>query len=84
MSKLPRTRELTELLVGDWAVSDLWDKFGIVSDIVVRINGACFYFMSNSFLIQSHLQMTLSVLTFTNYSHLIYSTSLSKERLKTI
>jgi hypothetical protein len=36
LSKLPRTRELTELLVDEWAVSDLWDKFGIVSDIVVR------------------------------------------------
>jgi hypothetical protein len=36
LSKLPRTRELTELLVAEWAVSDLWDKFGIVSDIVVR------------------------------------------------
>jgi hypothetical protein len=35
LSKLPRTRELTELLVGEWAVCDLWDKFGIVSDIVV-------------------------------------------------
>jgi hypothetical protein len=35
LSKLPRTRELTELLVDEWAVSDLWDKFGIVSDIVV-------------------------------------------------
>lgn len=29
-------------LVNEWAVSDLWDKFGIVSDIVVRI---CFYLM---------------------------------------
>ena len=36
LSKLPCTRELTELLVDEWAVSDLWDKFGIVSDIVVR------------------------------------------------
>lgn len=35
-SNLPRTRELTEMLVEEWAVSDLWDKFGIVSDIVVR------------------------------------------------
>ena len=36
MSKLPRTRKLTEMLVSEWSVSDLWDKFGIVSDIVVR------------------------------------------------
>lgn len=36
LSKLPRTRELNELLVDEWAVSDLWGKFGIVSDIVVR------------------------------------------------
>jgi hypothetical protein len=35
LSKLPRTRELTEMLVDEWSVSDLWDKFGIVSDIVV-------------------------------------------------
>jgi hypothetical protein len=36
LSKLPRTRELTEMLVNEWSVSDLWGKFGIVSDIVVR------------------------------------------------
>ena len=36
LSKLPRTRELTEMLVSEWSVSDLWDEFGIVSDIVVR------------------------------------------------
>jgi hypothetical protein len=35
MSKLPRTRELTEMLVDEWSVSDLWENFGIVSDIVV-------------------------------------------------
>jgi hypothetical protein len=44
LSKLPRTRELTELLVDEWAVSDLWDKFGIVSDIVVRTEWNLFLF----------------------------------------
>jgi hypothetical protein len=32
---LPRTRELTEMLVDEWSVSDLWGECGIVSDIVV-------------------------------------------------
>ena len=43
LCKLPRTRELNELLVNEWAVSDLWDKFGIVSDIVVCTDGMYFY-----------------------------------------
>ena len=35
LSRLPRTRELTEMLVNEWSVSDSWGNFGIVSDIVV-------------------------------------------------
>jgi phage pi2 protein 07 len=36
LSELPRTRELTEMLIHGWVVRDLWEKFGIVSDVVVR------------------------------------------------
>jgi hypothetical protein len=51
LSKLPRTRELTEMLVNEWSVSDLWDKFGIVSDIVVRTEWLLFDVVTSSFLI---------------------------------
>jgi hypothetical protein len=55
LSKLPRTRELTEMLVGEWSVSDLWDKFGIVSDIVVRTEWKFLLFdvVTNSILIKA-------------------------------
>ena len=35
LSKLPRTRDLTEMLVSNQQVGTLWDKFGIISDVVV-------------------------------------------------
>ncbi len=37
LSELQRTRDLTETLVVKYRVGILWDKFGIVSDIVVSI-----------------------------------------------
>ena len=37
LSELQRTRYLTETLVAKYRVGTLWDKFGIVSDIVVSI-----------------------------------------------
>ena len=37
LSRLPRTHELTKMLVTEWAVSDLWGKFSIVSDIMVSM-----------------------------------------------
>ena len=35
LSRLPRTRDLTEKLVSNHQVGTLWDKFGIISDVVV-------------------------------------------------
>lgn len=35
LSELPRTRDLTEFLIAKYRVGTLWDKFGIVSDVVV-------------------------------------------------
>jgi len=35
LSELPRTRNLTESLIANYRVGTLWDKFGIVSDVVV-------------------------------------------------
>jgi hypothetical protein len=35
LSRLPRTRDLTEKLITNYQVGALWDKFGIISDVVV-------------------------------------------------
>jgi hypothetical protein len=35
LSRLPRTRHLTEKLISNHQVGTLWDKFGIISDVVV-------------------------------------------------
>jgi hypothetical protein len=35
LAELPRTRNLTESLIAKYRVGKLWDKFGIVSDVVV-------------------------------------------------
>ena len=35
LSRLPRTRDLTEKLITNFQVGTLWDKFGIISDVVV-------------------------------------------------
>lgn len=35
LSRFPRTRELTEELVAEQRVSNLWDDFGIIADVVV-------------------------------------------------
>ena len=37
LSELPWTRDLTESLIEQYRVGMLWDKFGIVSDVVVSI-----------------------------------------------
>lgn len=37
LSKFPRTRNFTEEVVEHYTVSELWDDFGIVSDVIVRI-----------------------------------------------
>ena len=37
LSKLPRTRNFTEEVVEHCTVSELWDDFGIVSDVIVSI-----------------------------------------------
>jgi hypothetical protein len=37
LSKISRSRELTERLVEDSLVKTLWDDYGIVADTVVRI-----------------------------------------------
>jgi hypothetical protein len=43
LSELPRTRELTDILIHGWAVQDLWKDFGIVSDVVVCQNCSFLY-----------------------------------------
>lgn len=35
LSKCPRTRNFTEELIELFTVSELWDQFGIVSDVIV-------------------------------------------------
>ena len=35
LSKFPRTRDFTEEVVEHCTVSELWDDFGIVSDVIV-------------------------------------------------
>jgi len=37
LSKFPRTCDFTEEVVEHYTVSELWDDFGIVSDVIVRI-----------------------------------------------
>ena len=37
LSKFPRTRNFTEEVVEHHTVGELWDDFGIVSDVIVRI-----------------------------------------------
>ena len=35
LSKFPRTRKFTEEVIEHYTVSELWDDFGIVSDVIV-------------------------------------------------
>jgi hypothetical protein len=37
LSKFPRTRDFTEEVVEHYSVGELWDDFGIVSDVIVLI-----------------------------------------------
>lgn len=37
LSKFPRTRSFTEEVVEHFTVSELWDDFGIVSDVIVSV-----------------------------------------------
>ena len=37
LSKFPRTRNFTEEVVGHYTMRELWDEFGIVSDVIVTI-----------------------------------------------
>lgn len=38
LSKFPRTRKFTEEVVEHYTVSELWDEFGIVSDVIVSVS----------------------------------------------
>jgi hypothetical protein len=65
LSELPRTRDLTESLIAEYRVGTLWDKFGIVSDVVVSISDfrlSCFHR-----LLHSHSRMTSNVLIFMSF-----------------
>ena len=44
LSKFPRTRKFTEEVVEQFSVGDLWDDFGIVSDVIVLISS---FFMTS-------------------------------------
>jgi len=70
LSELPRTRNLTEFLIAKYRVGILWDKFGIVSDVVVSI--PVFNWTSTDVfsphLLYSHSQMTSSMPIFMSFS----------------
>ena len=45
LSQLPHTRNFTEEVIEHYTVSELWDDFGIVSDIIVSM-----FLLYNTFL----------------------------------
>lgn len=80
-----RCQQLTETLFENATLDQMWHEFGIVGNLIVRISDLYFIETTNLFpFLSSHSQMTSLVLTYTNSLPRIYSTSSSKEHLKTI
>jgi hypothetical protein len=78
-SHVPRSREHTNALVEMLELGVLWDEYGLVGDMVVRIQAVAYLLYSPFF---SLSQKTFHVRTSMNYSLQISSINLSKARLK--
>lgn len=79
-----RSQAHTELLVEEFELGMLWDEYGLVGDVVVRIlrHFSCMHiFYSYLF---SHLQTVSLEPISMNYCHPTYYINLSRELLRTI
>jgi hypothetical protein len=83
LSKFPRTRNFTEEVIEHCTVSELWDDFGIVSDVIV-INVVLVYdaFLSQIFF-TSPSPMISNVPTYMSSLLLTYFIKSSREHLRT-
>jgi hypothetical protein len=79
-----RSQAHSEILVENFELGVLWDEYGLVGDIVVRIlHFSCMHFKFPNCYLFSHSQTTFLEPISMSFFHLTYYTNLSKELSRT-